>query len=48
MNKNYVPFSTDSVMQEVADYYDHHGPPNERMEAHYLLGCVYRDMGEAP
>ena len=48
MNKEYVDFTTDSVMKEVADYYDRHGTPNERMEAHYLLGCAYRDMGEAP
>ena len=48
MNKEYVDFTTDSVMKEVADYYDRHGTPNERMEAHYLLGCTYRDMGEAP
>ena len=48
MNKEYIDFTTDSVMKEVADYYDRHGTPNERMEAHYLLGCTYRDMGEAP
>ena len=48
MNKAYVNFTTDSVMKEVADYYDSHGTPNERMEAHYLLGCTYRDLGEAP
>ena len=48
MNKAYVNFTTDSVMKEVADYYDSHGTPNERMEAHYLLGCAYRDLGEAP
>ena len=48
MNKAYVNFTTDSVMKLVADYYDSHGTPNERMEAHYLLGCTYRDMGEAP
>ena len=29
-------------------YYDRHGTINERMRAHYLLGCAYRDMGEAP
>ena len=23
-------------------------PPNEKMEAHYLLGCIYCDMKEAP
>ena len=22
--------------------------PNEKMEAHYLLGCIYCDMKEAP
>ncbi len=48
MNKEYVNFTTDSVMLEVASWYDRHGTPNERMEAHYLLGCTYRDMGEAP
>lgn len=47
-NRAYVDFTTDSVMQEVCDYYDHHGAPNDRMMAHYLLGCCYRDMGEAP
>jgi lipopolysaccharide biosynthesis regulator YciM len=35
-------------MLAVADYYDRNGTANERMEAHYLLGCVYRDLGDAP
>ena len=48
INRNYIPFTTDSVMLDVVDYYDRHGTPNERMRAHYLLGCVYRDLGEAP
>lgn len=54
MNKNYVSLavagdqSPDSVMKEVVAYYDRHGTTIERMEAHYLLGCVYRDLGEAP
>lgn len=47
-NKAYVDFTTDSVMLEVADYYDHHGSANDRMLAHYLLGCTYRDLKEAP
>lgn len=34
-------------MKEVAAYYDSHGNTNEQMEAHYLLGCAYRDMGES-
>lgn len=48
INRNYIPFTTDSMMLDVVDYYDRHGTPNERMRAHYLLGCVYRDLGEAP
>ncbi len=48
MNKSYVDMSTDSILKEVADYYDRHGSANEKMRAHYLLGCAYRDMGEAP
>lgn len=47
-NRAYVDFTTDSVMLEVADYYDHHGTANDRMLAHYLLGCTYRDLKEAP
>ena len=48
MNKAYITFTTDSVMKQTAEWYDRHGTPNEQMEAHYLLGCTYRDMGEAP
>lgn len=39
-NKAYVDFTTDSVMKEVAAYYDSHGTPNQKMQAHYLLGCA--------
>ena len=48
MNRNYVDFTTDSVMRSVVHFYDRHGNANECMKAHYLLGCAYRDMGEAP
>ena len=48
MNKAFVPFTSDSLMIDVADYYDSHGTANERMLAHYLLGCVYRDLKEGP
>lgn len=47
-NRAYIDFTTDSVMLLVADYYDHHGSANDRMLAHYLLGCTYRDLKEAP
>ena len=48
MNRNYVPMTSDSLLIDACEFYDRHGSPNERMKAHYLLGCVYRDMGEAP
>lgn len=47
-NKVAVNFTTDSVMKSVVAYYDRHGTHNDRILAHYLLGCVYRDLGEAP
>ena len=48
MNKSFVDFTTDSVMKRVVAYYDKHGSVNERMLAYYLLGCVYRDLQDAP
>ena len=47
-NKTDVTFTSDSVVLDLVDYFDHHGTTNERMQAHYLLGRVYSDMGEAP
>ena len=48
MNKTSVSFATDSVLKEVAAYYDRYGSANLQLRAHYLLGCAYRDMNEAP
>ena len=47
-NKAFVDFTSDSIAKEFTKYYDSHGTANERLTAHYLLGCVYRDLGEAP
>lgn len=47
-NKCYDTLPSDSIMHLVTDFYDAHGTANEQVRAHYLLGCVYRDMGEAP
>ncbi len=47
-NKCYVDFTSDSIPKLLVGYYDHHGSPNGRMTAHYLLGRAYHDMGEAP
>ena len=51
-NRNYVPFTSDSTLREVAAYFDY--PlhfwitANDRLRAHYALGCVYRDLHDAP
>lgn len=47
-NKADILFSSDSIMKNVAAYYEKHGTSNERMLAYYMLGCVYRDIHEAP
>lgn len=47
-NKADILFSSDSIMKNVVAYYEKHGTSNERMLAYYMLGCVYRDLYEAP
>jgi len=48
MNVLNVQFTSDSLMLDVNDYYKSNGNKNERMWAEYLLGCVYRDLNDAP
>ena len=48
LNRNDIAMTNDSLLFMACRYYDRHGTPNEQMRAHYLLGCVYRDRGEAP
>ena len=50
MNRTYIPMTDgiDSLLLEATRYYDRHGDANQQVRAHYLLGCAYRDMGEAP
>ena len=38
----------DALAEQLADYFDRHGTPNERLRAHYILGRTYADLGEAP
>ena len=47
-NQAYDSITNVDSLRLAADYFDRHGTPNERMRAHYLLGCAYRDMGDAP
>lgn len=48
LNRSYVPITSDSLLKVASTYFDNHGTPNEHLRALYLLGCAYRDMGEAP
>lgn len=47
-NKAGIGFTSDSTMKEVASWYEAHGDASGRVMAAYLLGCVYRDLGDAP
>lgn len=47
-NKLYMQMPTDSAFSEVVAYYDRNGSDNEKMQSRYLLGCIYRDMKDAP
>ena len=49
-NRTYKPLTQrdETLMQHVVSYYQEHGTSNDLMEAYYLLGCVYRDLHEAP
>ena len=48
LNKLDTLFRTTDGTQQLADYFDDHGTPNEKMLAHYLLGRAYYDTGESP
>ena len=48
MNRADSVMRNDSLAEQLAEYFDSHGTPNERMRAHYILGRTYADMGEMP
>ena len=39
-----MPLQEEDIMNEVTEYYDAYGTDLEKMRAHYVLGCVYRDL----
>jgi len=47
-NKAYATMPDDSIFEEVVDYYDRNGSPNDQVLAHYLHGCISRDLNDAP
>lgn len=47
-NQNWDSITGIDSIQMAVKYVDSHGSSNEKVRAHYLLGCAYRDAGEAP
>lgn len=47
-NQNYDSITDIDSIQMAVEYYDSHGSNNDKVRAYYLLGCAYRDAGEAP
>lgn len=43
-NKLYLQMPSDFLFQDVVNYYNANGTINEKMEARYLYGCIYRDL----
>lgn len=48
MNKTDIPLDTMAGVEEMAEHFNSHGNSNDKMKANYMLGCVYRDRGDAP
>ena len=48
LNRSYVPITADSQLIEAVRFFDCHGTQDEHLRARYLLGCAYRDLGQAP
>lgn len=47
-NMLFLQMPSDSSFQAVVDYFESKGNSGEKMEANYLLGCIFRDQKEAP
>ena len=48
LNRAYSDMPSDSLLRDATRYFDRHGSRDEQLRAHYLLGCAYRDQGQAP
>lgn len=47
-NADYDSITNLDSIKLAVEYFSDHGSANEQIRAYYLLGCAYRDMGEAP
>ena len=45
--KNYIDDTTDAIINEAVDYYEHHGDREKYTRALLYRGCVYQMMGDA-
>lgn len=48
MNKKKISMAKITDMNQVLKYYSANGKENERIQANYMMGCVYRDRGNSP
>lgn len=46
--KEYIPLTSDSLMQEVVHFYQPYGNADKLMEAYYYLSAVYQDLKDSP
>ena len=46
-NRNWDSITGIDSIRMAVGYVDRHGSANEQVRAHYLLGCAYRDAGDA-
>ena len=47
-DKLYIDQTSDSLITRIVAYYDRYGDADKRLEAYYMLGRVYRTLGDAP
>lgn len=47
-NSNSMELPAEDTLQMLVDYFSSHGSANERMQAIYVMGCMYQDRGDAP
>ncbi len=45
-DKCYITHTSDSLINEIVDYYEKHGPEDLLTEAYYLKGSVYEEIGD--
>ena len=47
-DKQYITHTSDSLINQIVQYYEEYGDENKLMMAYYYQGSVYRDMNDVP